>query len=104
MENEQADDAGLDGLGYNLSRETKFSSQNGVQGKVRFPSSSADHEQELLLVGQQNASKFKMAAAMIVPKRTNQRYTAGTPVLSACPSLHTDSGCGKERRILIGPW
>ena len=26
-----------------------------------------------------------------------------TPVLSACP-LHTDSGCGKERRILIGPW
>ena len=26
-----------------------------------------------------------------------------TPVLSACP-LHTNSGCGKERRILIGPW
>ena len=25
------------------------------------------------------------------------------PVLSACP-LHTNSGCGKERRILIGPW
>ena len=24
-------------------------------------------------------------------------------VLSACP-LHTNSGCGKERRILIGPW
>ena len=24
------------------------------------------------------------------------------PVLSACP-LHTNSGCGKERRILIGP-
>ena len=23
--------------------------------------------------------------------------------LSACP-LHTNSGCGKERRILIGPW
>ena len=25
------------------------------------------------------------------------------PVLSTCP-LHTISGCGKERRILIGPW
>ena len=26
-----------------------------------------------------------------------------TPVLSTYP-LHTNSGCGKERRILIGPW
>ena len=26
-----------------------------------------------------------------------------SPVLSTCP-LHTKSGCGKERRILIGPW
>ena len=26
-----------------------------------------------------------------------------TPVLSTCP-LHTNSGCGKERRILVGPW
>ena len=26
-----------------------------------------------------------------------------TPELSACP-LHTVSGCGKERRILIDPW
>ena len=26
-----------------------------------------------------------------------------TPVLSTCP-LHTNSGCGKERRILIDPW
>ena len=25
------------------------------------------------------------------------------PVLSACP-LHINSGCGKERRILIGLW
>ena len=25
------------------------------------------------------------------------------PVLSTCP-LHTISGCGKERQILIGPW
>ena len=26
-----------------------------------------------------------------------------TPVLSTCP-LQTNSRCGKERRILIGPW
>ena len=26
-----------------------------------------------------------------------------TPVLSTCP-LHTNSGCGKERRIIIDPW
>ena len=26
-----------------------------------------------------------------------------SPVLSTCP-LHTNSGCGKERRIFIGPW
>ena len=25
------------------------------------------------------------------------------PVFSTCP-LHTNSGCGKERRIFIGPW
>ena len=25
------------------------------------------------------------------------------PVPSTCP-LHTNNGCGKERRILIGPW
>ena len=25
------------------------------------------------------------------------------PVLLTCP-LHTNSGCGKERHILIGPW
>ena len=30
------------------------------------------------------------------------RWRSG-PVLSTCP-FHTNSGCGKERRILIGPW
>ena len=29
--------------------------------------------------------------------------TIESPVLSTCP-LHTISGCGKERHILIGPW
>ena len=34
-----------------------------------------------------------------------QQYLMSTAllVLSTCP-LHTNSGCGKERRILIGPW
>ena len=31
------------------------------------------------------------------------RYCTVPPVLSTCP-LHTNSGCGKERRILIGSW
>ena len=31
------------------------------------------------------------------------RYETCSPVLSTCP-LHTNSGCGKERRILFGPW
>ena len=38
------------------------------------------------------------------------QYTGGLPsdifippVLSTCP-FHTNSGCGKERRMLIGPW
>ena len=32
-----------------------------------------------------------------------QRIGCRPPVLSTCP-LHTNSGCGKERRIFIGPW
>ncbi|CAN0212227.1 unnamed protein product, partial [Ascophyllum nodosum] len=31
------------------------------------------------------------------------RSSRSPPVLSTCP-LHTNSGCGKERRILIGTW
>ena len=33
----------------------------------------------------------------------SKKHTVRLYVLSACP-LHTYSGCGKERRILIGPW
>ena len=37
-------------------------------------------------------------------KRAKLHHQRGvnSPVLSTCP-LHTNSGCGKERRILIGP-
>ena len=31
------------------------------------------------------------------------RVAVSLPVLSTYP-LHTNSGCGKERRILTGPW
>ena len=30
-------------------------------------------------------------------------FDTTTPVLSTCP-FHTNSGCGKQRRISIGPW
>ena len=53
------------------------------QGNINFPC-SADHEQD-------------WQPYPVDP------YSAIPPVLSTCP-LHTNSGCGKERRILIGPW
>ena len=37
------------------------------------------------------------------PITIKHKNTVVHPVLSTCP-FHTDSGCGKERRILIGPW
>ena len=36
-------------------------------------------------------------------KSHHSNHNTVHPVLSTCP-LHTDSGWGKERRILIGPW
>ena len=36
-------------------------------------------------------------------ERDPQESWMDTAVLSTCP-LHTNSGCGKERRIFIGPW
>ena len=43
---------------------------------------------------------LEMTAAL---KEVFQHAFTQPPVLSTCP-LHTNSGCGKERRILIGPW
>ena len=37
------------------------------------------------------------------PSGTHWRGEINPPVLSTCP-LHTNSGCGKERCILFGPW
>ena len=36
-------------------------------------------------------------------ERDPQESWMDTAVLSTCP-LHTNSGCGEERRIFIGPW
>ena len=41
--------------------------------------------------------------SMLKVRAVPVQYQYSTPVLSTCP-LHTNSGCGKERRILIGPW
>ena len=44
----------------------------------------------------------RISLPVFVCTTTIQRWVS-TPVLSTCP-LHTNSGCGKERRILVGPW
>ena len=44
--------------------------------------------------------------SVVVPKvhpSSSRATTYNNILLSICP-LHTNSGCGKERRILIGPW
>ena len=45
-----------------------------------------------------------MITLLSIPDRGGkcQNVRVGT-LLSTCP-LYTNSGCGKERRILIGPW
>ena len=42
-------------------------------------------------------------ASSTSPFRCRALLDTGSPVLSTCP-IHSDSGCGKERRILISPW
>ena len=54
------------------------------------------------IVSRSPAGLARMMAA-IVEVFGAYGLTVSTPVLSTCP-LHTNSGCGKERRILIGPW
>ena len=44
----------------------------------------------------------RISLPVFVCTTTIQRWVF-TPVLSTCP-LHTNSGCGKEWRILVGPW
>ena len=60
------------------------------QGNINFPC-SADHEQDW--------QPYPVDPYSAIC----DDHTYIPPVLSTCP-LHTNSGCGKERRILIGPW
>ena len=46
---------------------------------------------------------YKVAPSPQVLSQIFSQYRTVPPVLSRCP-LHTNSGCGKERRIIIGPW
>ena len=45
---------------------------------------------------------FTVLALIFIASRIQPSLSL-PPVLSTCP-LHTNSGCGKERRVLIGPW
>ena len=42
-------------------------------------------------------------ADKIVPRNELEITVRHMSILSTCP-LHTNSGCGKERRMLVGPW
>ena len=50
-----------------------------------------------------HSSGDQVTYTIILPGISYNRLQSKPPVLSTCP-LHTNSGCGKERRILIGPW
>ena len=73
----------------NPSRETKFSGAN--EDREKYISCSAGHEQD-----------WQPYPVDLYSAIYDHSYIQ-SPVLSTCP-LHTNSGCGKERRILIGPW
>ena len=49
---------------------------------------------------------FASTVSRALSKKGTHTFKKGhslPPVLSTCP-LHNNNGCGKERRILIGPW
>ena len=75
-----------DGTTEPVSRDQILRHERG-QGNIHFPC-SADHEQDC-------------------PVDPYSCYMCDrpfmSPVLSTCPP-HTNNECGKERRILIGPW
>ena len=47
-----------------------------------------------------NVCTFLFLTILLYKQAINVMYYT---VLSTCP-LHTNSGCGKERRIIFGPW
>ena len=67
-------------------------SETRLLEKVAYVASRRGQKKSILI--------YQMTISLVLTKRCEgQRVTA--PVLSTCP-LHTNSGCGKERRILLG--
>ena len=54
------------------------------------------------LSGLSNVVSNERLTTIILDALPEEKYLT-TPILSTCP-LHTNSGYGKERRIIIGPW
>ena len=79
-----------DGAAEPVSRDQILRHAREQENDVHFPC-SADHEQDW------QPYPVDPYSASICDDHTY------IPVISTCP-LHTNSGCGKERRILIGPW
>ena len=88
-----------DGTAEPVSRDQILRHARG-QGNVHFPC-SADHEQDWQPYPVDPYSAICDDHTYIAEYGSTIRTRP--PVLSTCP-LHTNSGCGKERRILIGPW
>ena len=91
-----------DGTVETVSRDQILRHERG-QGNIHFPC-SADHEQDWQPYPVDPYSILSLYVMVTIHKADIQCIGSWvSPVLSTCP-LHTNSGCGKERRILIGPW
>ena len=82
--------------------ETKFSGTNADRGIFIFPVQLTTSK-----IGNLTRSILTVLSiyVMVTIHKADIQCIGSwvSPVLSTCP-LHTNSGCGKERRILIGPW
>ena len=80
-----------DGTAEPVSRDQILRRERG-QGNIDFPC-SAEHEQDWQPYPVDPYSCYTC----------DHTHLHTLPVISTCP-LHTISGCGKERKISIGPW
>ena len=92
-----------DGTVETVSRDQILRHERG-QGNIHFPC-SADHEQDWQPYPVDPYSILLSLYVMVTIHKADIQCIGSwvSPVLSTCP-LHTNSGCGKERRILSGPW
>ena len=60
--------------------------------------------------GQKRRKKRRKKKVNLLPQHANERHVGrnrfepGYTTVLSTGSIYTNSGCGKERRILIGPW